>query len=405
MKKKGWRFKNKELKYLKHVLSTDFSSGTDNSMSEKFEKKFAKIHGQKFAVSSNSGTSTLHQALFAAGVGHGHEVIIPALTVAMCGFVVWQCGATPVYADVLEDTFLIDPKDVEKKITKKTKAIMVVHIYGLICDMDSINKIARKYNLKVIEDCAQCYLAKDNKNRLSGTIGDIGSWSLESSKHISSGEGGVVTTNNAYLAKTMRKFGGLGFVNIKSSSGKIRIDKSKFQNPKWKRHDMIAYNYRMSEVCAAVALSQTENLNYFVKKRMQSGNAYLNLILDSKTNLLVPQRVPKGFKHSYYTFAAKFNGKNRISWQEFRKKYIKNGGDGIYAAWQTVNNEPCFFNAKKNGLFSGDLQLSKSYGTGEVPIAEKIQKSIMQFTTNQKNLFAIKKQINALKSTLKYFEK
>jgi len=121
--KKGWRFKNKEIEYLKEVLNSDFSALTNGSMNERLEKEFSKIHQQKYAITANSGTSTLHMALDALGVGHGDEVIIPSLTVAMCGFAVWQCGATPVYADVEEDTFLIDPKDIEKKITKKNYAI------------------------------------------------------------------------------------------------------------------------------------------------------------------------------------------------------------------------------------------------------------------------------------------
>ena len=119
MKKKGWRFKNKEIVYVKEILDTDISPVI--SMNEKLEKKFAKIHNQKYAITSNSGTSTLHQALYSVGVGHGDEVIIPSLTVAMCGFVVWQSGATPVYADVCPDTFLLDPKDVKKKLQKKQK--------------------------------------------------------------------------------------------------------------------------------------------------------------------------------------------------------------------------------------------------------------------------------------------
>ena len=148
----------------------------------------------------------------------------------------------------------------------------------------------------------------------------------------------------------MRKFGGLGFTNISATSGRIRISKDKFQDPKWKRHDEIGYNYRLSEISAAVALAQTERLKFFVKKRMQSGNAYRDMILKSRTELLVPQKIPKGYTHSYYTFAALFESSN-ISWQEFRKKYVENGGDGIYAAWQTVNNEPVFAIAKKKDCF------------------------------------------------------
>ena len=199
---------------------------------------------------------------------------------------------------------------------------MVVHLYGLMCDMDKIIKIAKRYNLKVLEDCAQCFLAYDNKKRISGTIGHVGSWSLESSKHISSSEGGVLTTNNKLLAYKMRKFGGLGFTNITANSGKVRIDKNKFQNPNWKRHNEFGYNYRMSELCAAVALAQTEKLEFFVKKRKNSGNQFIKVINESKSNILIPQKVPKDYIHSYYTFAALFNGKSRgVRWSDFRKNF------------------------------------------------------------------------------------
>ena len=113
------------------------------------------MHNQNYAITANSGTSTLHMALDAVVVGHGSEVILPSLTVAMCGFAVWQCGATQVYCDVNKN-FLIDPKDIERKVNEKTKAIMVVHLYGLMCDMDEIMKIS-KYKIPVVEDCAQCF--------------------------------------------------------------------------------------------------------------------------------------------------------------------------------------------------------------------------------------------------------
>ncbi len=401
----GWRFRNNEFKYLKKVLSSDFSSGSDKSFAEKFEIQFAKNHKQKYAIASNSGTSTLHQGLIALGVGHGDEVIIPALTVAMCGFSVYQCGAVPVYCDVDPETYLIDPEDIKKKITKKTKAIMVVHIYGLMCDMSEIKKIVKGSKIKIIEDCAQCFLGQDDKKRLSGTVGDIGSWSLESSKHISCSEGGVLTTNNKELAKKMRKFGGLGFTNITAKSGKVRISKDKFQNPNWKRHDEFGHNYRLSEINAAVALAQTEKLKFFVNKRIKSGNAYKEFLDNCNSEILIPQKVPSKYVHSYYTFAALFEGEKKgIKWKEFRKKFMEFGGDGIYAAWQIVSEEPCFLNARKKGLYSGEMKLSNSYGWGETAVAKKIQKKIMQFTTNQKNSKEIKKQINALKRTISFYE-
>ena len=210
----------------------------------------------------------------AVGVGHGDEVIVPSLTVAMCGYSIWQCGAVPVYCDIDEKTFLIDPNDIKKKITKKTKAIMVVHLYGLMCDMEAIMKIAKNHKIPVIEDCAQCFLGTDNKKRISGTIGAVGSWSFETTKHITTGDGGIVTTNNQNYAVTMRKLNSAGYKNLKANSGKIRINRDKFQDPNWVRHDKLSYNYRLSEICAAIGLAQLERLNYFVKKRNQMGNLF-----------------------------------------------------------------------------------------------------------------------------------
>ncbi|MCP4613784.1 MAG: DegT/DnrJ/EryC1/StrS family aminotransferase [Planctomycetes bacterium] len=390
MSNKGWRFENNERQYLDETLLSGFSAGSSGTMNERLEHEFAEKHNRRFAITANSGTSTLHMALYAFGVGPGDEVIIPALTVAMCGYVVWQCGATPVYADVREDTFLIDPADIERKITPKTKAIMPVHLYGLMCDMESILAIAERHGLFVIEDCAQCFLARDSRERLAGTVGHVGSWSFENSKHMSTGDGGIVTTDDEQLASKMRQFGGVGFKNLTAINGKVRISRDNFQDPDWERHNILAYNYRLPELCAAVGLAQLEQLNKFVSLRQQMGNAYKKTITDSDSDLLISQEVPVGYTHSYYTFGAFFNGdKYGIKWQDFRKKYIELGGDGIYAAWQTVNNEPAF---KNNNV-----------GWGEVPVAERLQKQLMQFTTNQKDKYERDDQVNALKKTLTHF--
>ena len=390
IKDKGWRFLGNERKYLDEVLKNGFGASESGSMNEKLEKKFFEIHNKKFAITANSGTSTLHMALNAFGVGPGDEVIIPALTVAMCGFAVWQCGATPVYADVLPNTFLIDPIDVKRKISKKTKAIMPVHMYGNMCDMNEIMKISKEHGLFVVEDCAECFLATDDRGRKSGTIGHVGSWSFENSKHISTGDGGIVVTDDEDLATRMRQFGGVGFKNIGASTGKVRIDRNKFQDPNYERHNMLAYNYRMPELCAAVGLAQCERMEEFVNLRIKMAEGYLDIIKNSE--LFVPQHVQKGYKNTYWTFAAQFMGQNHgIKWQEFRKKYMEFGGDGIYAAHQTVNNEPCFRDSK--------------IGHGEVPIAEMLQKELMLFTTNQKNEEERTIQLMAMEKTLNYFTK
>lgn len=388
MKEKGWRFNGNERKYLDEVLSSGFGASESGSMNERLEKKFAEIHGKKFAITANSGTSTLHMALKSFGVGTGDEVIIPALTVAMPGFAVWQCGATPIFADVLEDTFLMDPNDIKKKITKKTKAIMPVHMYGNMCNMEKIMEIAKESNLFVLEDCAESLFASDDKGRKAGTVGNVGSWSFENSKHLSTGDGGIVVTDDENLATFMRRFGGVGFKNISATSGKVRISRNKFQDPKYERHNMLAYNYRLPELCAAVGLAQCERVDEFVTLRLKMGQEYLSIMQNS--DLFIPQATQKGYHNTFWTFAARFQGhKKSISWYDFREKYIENDGDGIYSAHQTVNNEPCFKNS--------------NIGQGEVPTAEKLQSELMLFTTNQKNDEERKTQINALEKTLHYF--
>jgi len=385
---KGWRFTGNEKKYLDEVLKSGFGASETGTMNEKLEKKFAEIHGEKYAITANSGTSTLHMALNAFGVSSGDEVIIPALTVAMCGFAVWQCGAIPVYADVLPDTFLMDPCDVAKKISKKTKAIMPVHMYGNMCDMSRIMEVANENNLYVVEDCAECLLGIDDKNRKSGTIGHLGSWSFESTKVLTTNEGGIVATDDEELATKMRQFGGVGFKNINADSGKTRISRDKFQDPDWERHNMLAFNYRMPELCAAVGLAQCEQIEKFVNLRKKMGKDYLDVINGS--DILIPQKVQKNFTHTYWSFGARFAGQEKgISWQEFRKKYMEFGGDGIYAAQQLVYNEPCF---KENKI-----------GYGTTPVAEKLQKEIMLFTTNQKDQEERQIQSEALEKTLKKF--
>jgi perosamine synthetase len=389
---KGWRFKTNELKYVSEVLSSGFGATETGAFTEKLELEFAKKHNQEYAIGCNSGTSTLHTALEAFGVGYGDEVIIPALTCAMCGYAVTHANATPVYADVCKDTFLISPEDIKKKITTKTKAIMVVHLYGLMCNMEEIEKIAKDNGLYLLEDCAQTFLATDHRNILAGTAGDVGSWSFENSKHLSCGDGGIVTTNNPILAEYMRQFAHVGFKNITATSGKVRISRDKFQDPEWKRHNIIAYNYRLPEICAAVALSQVEKIDFLCDLRHRMGISYLEVVNEIGFDILIPQKTPENYKNSYYTFAALFNGKKYgFKWQEFRSKYLEFGGDGIYAAWQLVYDEPCFKNSKT--------------GWGRAPVAEDLQKNMMQFTCNQANQEEIEEQMDCLRKTLNYFKK
>lgn len=407
---KGWRYTGNELNYVKEVLDSGFCAATSGNMNHRLEEEFCKKLGAKYAIVMNSGTTTLHSALAAFGVGPGDEVIIPALTVIMCAYAVLYANATPVFADVDPETFLIDPKDVERKITSRTKAIMPVHLYGQVCDMDAIMAIAKKYNLKVVEDCAECLQGKDEHGRIAGTIGDVGSFSMENSKHISTGDGGLVVTNDEVLAERMRKFGGMGFKNIKASSGQVRKNKDIFQSPDYLRHDSFGWNYRLSEISAAVGLGQAERMEVFVNQRHNVGKRFLQVIKDTNCDWLIPQATPAGAFNSYWTFVVRYEGEEKkgVSWHDFRKKYLEFGGDGIYSAWALVYNEPAIKLISSEGRFFPGFGEQGKYLRGicdniSCPNAEKLQPKLMQLPTNQNGEEEIAQKMEALRKTIEFY--
>lgn len=271
-------------------------------------------------------------------------------------------------------------------------------------------KVAKKHNLYIVEDCAQCYLGADHRGRIGGTIGDVGSFSLENSKHLATGEGGILLTNNENLAERMRKFGGLGFKNLRADTGQFRKNKDIFQDPKYLRHDSFGFNYRMPEVSAAIGLAQLEKINLFVKKRQQIAAKYLKAL--EGCDWLVPQKVPKGYVNSYFTFALSYEGERArgATWYEFRKKFIEFGGDGIYAAWALVYNEPIMQSIHHEGRFFKGLKPQaldlKGFLKGvSCPKAEKLQPKLMQFTANQGIEKEMNLQMDALKKTIKFFDR
>ena len=265
---------------------------------------------------------------------------------------------------------------------------MAVHMYGAVCDMKEIMRISNKYKIPVIEDCAQCHLGKGYDGRYAGTYGVAGSWSFENSKQLTCGDGGIVTTNSAKLAILIRKIGGLGFKTLTAKSGRVRTDRDKLQNPNWERFDTIGFNFRMNQMAAAVALAQVERQEYFVKLRRLSGVKYTEALRGS--TLLQPQKIIGENFNTFYTFSARFlPGNGKVTWYEFRKKYMELGGDGIYAASKLLYQEPIFKQLK--------------IGKGKTPKAEKIQKQLMNFTTNQSSIKEIKKQCEILIATRKYF--
>ena len=246
-------FIGNEKKYVEDCMETTWISSAGKFVND-FEDKFSEYLGTKHAVSCCNGTVALHMSLLALGVKSGDEVILPSLTYIATANCVSYCGARPVFADCLRDTWNIDPEDVKRKITPKTKGIIVVHLYGNPCDMDSIMDIAREHDLFVVEDAAESHGAT-YKGRMVGTIGDAGAFSFFGNKIITTGEGGMVVTNNDEIDRHMRILKGQG------------------QDPE-RRYWFIekGYNYRMTNIEAAIGLAQLECIEqHIVSKRRVAG--------------------------------------------------------------------------------------------------------------------------------------
>ena len=395
--KNTWRFTDREMNYVREVLDSGFGSGTSGSMNNRFEQALAAKVGAKYAVTFNSGTSTLHAALDAVGVGYGDEVITAPLTVISNLDVILAQNAIPVFADIDPDTFNIDPTDVARKITPRTRAIMPISLYGLSCDLDPLMELARRHGIAVINDAAEAF-GTLYKGRPIAEIADITSYSLENSKHITTGDGGIVVTNSAAHAESMRKFGSLGYAALKATDGRIRSNKDIFQNPNYKRHDAFGYNYRMPEVAAAVGLAQTERMDFFLNLRADIAAMFLDAAREAP--YLVPQKVPEGYNNSYWTVAMRYE-RDDVSWQDFRFKYIDFGGDGIYAAWALLYQETLVTSGawKKRcpPLYDG-------LSFPSCPNAERVQPRIMQFVNNYGSTAEAESQVEALRKTIRYFK-
>ncbi len=268
-----------------------------------FEKEWARYFKVKHAMAVNSCTSGIMCALGAAGIEPGDEVIVTPLSMAASATTPLVYGGIPVFADIEEEYFCLDPKDVERKITKRTKAIVAVDILGQPYDATAINKIAKKHNLLVIEDCAQAPGAK-YKGKYAGTLGDIGIYSLNYHKHIHTGEGGVVVTDNDELAEKVRL--------IRNHADAVLGEK---KGP----HDltnMVGFNLRMTEIQAAIGRTQLKKLKRLVDERIKNCD-YLAKKLSQVPGIRVP-KVRPGATHVYYLFPVLYDetmfsvGKNRF---------------------------------------------------------------------------------------------
>lgn len=242
-----------ELEYVSDCIKTGWVSSQGTYVS-RFEEKFSEFLDCN-AVAVSSGTAALHLALKALDIGPGDEVIVPDLTFAAVANAVIHCGAKPVLADVERRTWNIDPRSVESLVTKRTKAIIVVHSWGHPCDMTWINAVAARYKLKVIEDCAEAQGAT-YEGHLVGKLGDVGCFSFFPNKIMTTGEGGMVTARDGRITKK---------VKILRDHGMTATY--------W--HDVAGFNYRMTNMQAAVGLAQMERIQALIDRRREIGRHYI----------------------------------------------------------------------------------------------------------------------------------
>lgn len=302
-----------------------------------FEEKFANWIGAKYGIATNSGTSALHVALLACGIGEGDEVITTPFTFIASGNAIVYTGATPVFADIDLDTYTIDPDKIEDLITDKTKAILPVQLYGQAADMDKIREIAEKHDLKIIEDAAQAHGAEYNGEKV-GTLGDMACFSFYPTKNMTTSEGGMITTNDEELAKKAQMFRAHG------ASERYH-------------HDEIGYNFRMTDIAAAIGLAQLKVIDEFNNKRISNAN-YLNEQLKDVEGIATPKS-PDNYKHVYHQYTILVEKGNRDDWVEFLTN--KGIGTGIHYPIP-LYNQPIY---KKLGI------------EGDCPLAEKAADNVI----------------------------
>ncbi|MCL5774010.1 MAG: DegT/DnrJ/EryC1/StrS family aminotransferase [Firmicutes bacterium] len=347
-------------------------------MVQKFEEAFCTLSGVEFAVASTSCTTALHLALIAAGVKSGDEVIVPAFTFIASANVVEYTGAKPVFVDIDISTFNIDASKIEEKITKNTRAIMPVHLFGLCADMDPVMEIAEKHRLAVIEDAA-CAAGSLYNGKWAGTFGDAGAFSFHPRKIITTGEGGMITTNDKGIAEKCRE--------LRSHGGKAsdleRHNKGDFALPE---HDELGYNYRMTDIQAAMGLEQLKKLDYIITKRRNIAAIYDEHFYG--INELAFPAAGKKYFHTYQSYVLRIIEKSPIDRDSLALKLQESG----ISTRQGTHSVPHLgYYRKKYGYTEKDFPLSFK--------ADKTSLTIPLFPSMSEEslLFVIKEIRNNLK--------
>jgi len=284
-------FDEREEKILIEVLRSGKWGRVNGKKNEEFEEKFAKYHSAKFGITCTNGTAALEIALRAMDIGPGDEVIVPAYTFIATASAVLMVGAKPVFVDIDPETYNIDTKKIESAITPKTKAIIPVHLAGCPANMDDILNIAKKYNLRVLEDAAQAHGAEWRGKKV-GALGDMGIFSFQSSKNMNAGEGGIILTNDEELAEKAWSYMNVG----RSKKGE------------WYMHYYLSGNYRLTEFQAGILLAQLERLEDLMRIREENAKYLTEKLreVEGVEPLKIDDRVTR---HAYHLYIFRYNPK------------------------------------------------------------------------------------------------
>ncbi|PTX64898.1 dTDP-4-amino-4,6-dideoxygalactose transaminase [Melghirimyces profundicolus] len=356
----GKRFGDEEIRELKEALDQNTLFYHSGNKVKTFLERFNELYGIRYSVAASSGTAAIHVALGAAGVSVGDEVITSPITDQGTLIGILYQNAIPVFADLDPRTYNMDPKSIVDRITPKTKAILVVHLAGNPADMDAVMDIARRYKLKVVEDCAQSYMTR-YKGRCVGTIGDYGCFSTNDFKHISTGDGGLVTVNSG-KEEDFRVVHAFADKNYQRLQGEV-----------FRELNYLAPNYRMTELQGAVGIAQLKKLPEICEKRHQYGERMTEGIRDLPG--ILPPKVTEGGWSSYWFYMLRLDGSRLNCTREVFSSAL--GAEGIpnhpgYIP-EVVYRQPLF--QKRQAYPGSDFPFclsETSYQPGICPEAEQI---------------------------------
>jgi len=332
-----------EKNYVKDCLNKNWIS-SEGSYVKKFEKNFSQYNKRKYGIAVSSGTAALEIAIKSLNLKPKDEVIIPTFSIISTALCVIKLNLKPVLVDLNISSWNMCPQEIINKITKKTKAIIITHIYGFPVDMEKIIKIAKNKNIKIVEDAAEM-IGQKYKNKKCGSFGDLSTFSFYANKHITTGEGGMILTNSKNLYEKCKSLRNLCF----------GIKNERFI------HDDIGWNYRLTNVQAAIGYGQLKNISWIIKRKREIGKRYYNLLKDNK-KIIIQSLKNKFSKNIFWVFGILIKPNTKIKRNNLINRLLKNN----------IQTRPFFYPMHKQKIFKKMNLFSKKE---KYPNAEYLSKN------------------------------